>query len=165
MTEDICGSTDTTSGEPCQFKPGESCPWHDTDETPDRNQTALEDNPELIDKVADRLAAGDTVAEACAEVDEVSEDQYYDWRRRADSDGGVFSDFAKETTRARKRAGRNDRVELERAIRESMDTRTWYKLHMKQYGDQYGDEEMDMREESDTLTVESEVVEYERIEN
>jgi len=164
MTEDICGA-ETVSGEPCQ-NPAESCPWHNVEDAPDTGRkNALEKDPDLIDKVADRLAAGDTVAEACAEVGEVSERQYYEWRQRASEDGGLFRKFRKETTRARKRAGRNDRAELERAIRESMDTRTWYKLHMKQYGDQYGDEDMDMREESDTLTVESEVVEYERIKN
>jgi hypothetical protein len=160
---DICGSMETTSGEPCRFSPGESCPWHDTDDAPVTRQTELEQNPDLTDRVADRLAAGDTIAEACAEVDGMSEHLYYKYRRLADSEGGVFDKFAKETTRARKKAGRNDRGELLRAIRENMDTRTWYKLHMKQYGDQYGDEDMDMRE-PDELVVESEVVEYERIE-
>lgn len=27
---EICGSTDTNSGEPCEFTPAESCPHHDT---------------------------------------------------------------------------------------------------------------------------------------
>ena len=96
--EDICGSTDTTTGEPCQNK-AESCPWHDTDSEPNSRQTALENNPDLIDRVSDRLAAGDTVAEACAEVVEVSERQYYEWRRRADEEGGLFREFREETTR------------------------------------------------------------------
>jgi len=159
---DICGA-ETTKGRPCQ-NPADSCPWHGDDATADTRQTALEQNPDLVDRVADRLSAGDTVAEACAEVDDMTERRYYDWRRRADDDGGVFREFRDETTRARKGAGRKDRAELERALRETSDTRTWYKLHMKQYGDQYGDEDMDMREEQD-LTVESEVVEYERIRN
>jgi len=164
MTDDICGA-ETVSGEPCQ-NPAESCPWHNVEDAPDTGRKSLlEKNSDLIDRVSDRLAAGDTVAEACAEVEGITERLYYQWRARAEEDGGVFKQFLQETTRARKGAGRKDRAELERAIRESMDTRTWYKLHMKQYGDQYGDEEMDMRDESDTLTVESEVVEYERIEN
>jgi len=158
MSEDICGSTDTTTGEPCKFSPGESCPWHDVDgDPPDTGRKcALEQNPELAGKVADRLSAGDTIAEACAEVPEVSEDQYYEWRSRSD-EGGVFTEFAEETTRARKGAGRQDRAELKQQLREHGDTRTWYKLHMTQYGDQYGDDEMDMRE--DELTVDSDVVE------
>jgi len=146
MSDDAekCGA-DTTKGGTCE-NPADSCPWHNTDSNPDTRQTALEQNSDLIDHVADRLSAGDTVAEACAEVNGVSEDQYYAWRRRAD-DGGVFAKFRKETTRARKGAGRQDRAQLQQAIRETSDTRTWYKLHMKQYGDQYGDDEMDMREE------------------
>jgi len=145
--DDICGSTDTSSGDPCKFTPGESCPWHDEESDPNTRQTALEQDPSITDKVADRLAAKDTVAEACAEIPEISEDQYYEWRRRADDDGGVFAEFRKETTRARKGAGRQDRAELKEKLREENDTRTWYKLHMKQYGDQYGGEEMDMRDE------------------
>jgi len=147
MSDDICGSTDTTTGEPCQFSPGESCPWHDTDSSPDTREPYLKQHPDVIDLIADRLAAGDTVAEACAEVDEVTEYQYYEWRRRADEDGGVFAKFANETTRARKGAGRQDRARLQEEIEQTKDTRTWYKLHMKQYGDQYGDEDADMREE------------------
>jgi len=142
---DKCGA-ETTQGHPCQNLAA-SCPWHDTDNAPDTQRTALEENPDLIDLVSDRLAAGDTVAEACAEVTEVSERQYYEWRRRAEEDGGLFREFREETTRARKGAGRQDRAELQQAIEKTKDTRTWYKLHMKQYGDQYGDEDTDMREE------------------
>jgi len=152
-TDDICGSLDTSTGDPCQFKPGESCPWHDESTDPDTRRTDLERNPGLIDKVSDRLASGDTVAEACAEVPEVSERQYYEWRGRADSDGGVFREFRDETTRARKGAGRQDRSKLMRKVEETGDTRTWYKMHMKQYGDQYGDEDADMRED-DPVTIE-----------
>jgi len=149
MSDDICGSENTSSGEPCQFSPGASCPWHNTDDAPETGRkTTLEKRSELIDNVADRLAAGDTVAEACAEVPDISESAYYDWRNqgREDSDG-VFAEFLEETTRARKGAGRQDRAQLQQAIENTKDTRTWYKLHMKQYGDQYGDEDADMREE------------------
>jgi len=37
---DICGSTETTSGEPCQNKAG-SCPWHEGDEKPDTGRPTL----------------------------------------------------------------------------------------------------------------------------
>ena len=150
MSDDVCGSTDTSSGEPCQFSPGDSCPWHDTDNAPDTGRKhALEKDPDLIDKVADRLAAGDTVAEACAEVEGISERTFYEWRQRgSEEDDTMFSQFLHETTRARKGAGRQDRAQLQQAIEKTQDTRTWYKLHMKQYGDQYGDEDMDMREKN-----------------
>jgi len=143
---DICGA-ECADGTPCQ-NPADSCPWHGVNKTPDRKQSKLQKNPELVDKVSDRLSAGDTVAEACAEVNQLSERSFYEWRRRGQEESDtVFSRFLHETTRARKGAGRQDRAQLQQAIQESMDTRTWYKLHMKQYGDQYGDEEADMREE------------------
>jgi len=111
-------------------------------------KNALEKDPDLVDNVADRLAAGDTVAEACAEVPNISESAFYEWRQKGrDESDGIFAEFLDETTRARKGAGRQDRAELQQAIEKTNDTRTWYKLHMKQYGDQYGDEDADMREE------------------
>jgi len=148
--DDICGCEDTSSGEPCQWNTAEKggCPWHSDGKDPDTRKSTLEKHPDLIDRVADRLASGDTVAEACAEVQLVSEATYYEWRKRGDEESDtVFAEFLEETTRARKGAGRQDRAQLQREIREQGDTRTWYKLHMKQYGDQYGGEEMDMREE------------------
>jgi len=143
--KDICG-VETTQGHPCKNNAG-SCPWHNSDNEANTRQTELERNPDLIDKVADRLAAKDTVAEACAEIPEMTERKYYEWRRRAEEDGGIFREFREDTTRARKGAGRQDRAELQEEIESQGDTRTWYKLHMKQYGDQYGDEDMDMRQE------------------
>jgi len=141
--KDICG-VETTQGHPCKNDAG-SCPWHGEDAT---DKSYLERNPDLVDKVADRLAAGDTVAEACAEIPMISERSYYDWRKQGkEQEDTVFSRFLHETTRARKGAGRQDRAELQEEIESQGDTRTWYKLHMKQYGDQYGDEDMDMREE------------------
>lgn len=160
MSDDICGSKDTTSGEPCKFSPGDSCPWHDTENPPENGRKhTLEKDPDVVDNVADRLAAGDTVAEACAEVPVVSESAYYDWRKQGrDDSSGIFVDFLDETTRARKRAGRQDRAELKERLRETNDTRTWYKLHMKQYGDQYGDEDTDMREEGVRQDIPEEIV-------
>lgn len=49
MTDDICGSEDTTSDDPCQFSPGDSCPYHDTDDPPDNGR------PSKFDDVRDEL--------------------------------------------------------------------------------------------------------------
>lgn len=68
MSDDVCGSTDTCSGEPCQFSPGESCPYHDTDDPPDagrpskftedRAQDAIEAAREGKSKAGCARAAG-----------------------------------------------------------------------------------------------------------
>jgi hypothetical protein len=146
MSEDICGSTNTTSGEPCKFTPAESCPWHDSENPAEGRKTRLEENPEIKDLIVGELQAGATVPEACAEAG-ISKHQYYDWNRRGkDSDAdSVFSKFSKETTHARRIASKNDRRELKSKCKENNDTRTWYKLHHDQYGDTYGKEEAEDR--------------------
>jgi hypothetical protein len=53
--DDICGSTNTSSGEPCGFTPGESCPYHDTDDPPDMGRPSKFD-----DARDDLLAAADS---------------------------------------------------------------------------------------------------------
>lgn len=152
MSDDICGCEDTTSGDPCQFTPGDSCPWHNTDK-PAQNgrETILEKDPSIIDLIAGCLQNGDTVPEACAEAG-ISEDSYYRWQRKGkQQDEGIYADFRKEAARARRIAGKRDREELKRACRDSDDTRTWLKLHMNQYGDVYGDEDTDMRDGTEII--------------
>lgn len=165
MADDICGA-DTTKGGQCQ-NDADSCPWHNTDNTPERKQSNLELNPDLTDLVADRLSAGDTISEACAEVDDISEEAYYRYRRRGKKDDAkdIFKRFRKETTRARRQAGKRDRAELKQAMRDADDTRGWLKLHMNQYGDAYGDEDTGMREGTEIVIHESESTYTEAIGN
>lgn len=145
MSEDICGSTNTTSGEPCKFTPGDSCPWHDSENPAEGRKTRLEENPEIKDLIVGELQAGATVPEACAEAG-IGTSAYYDWRDRGkESEDTVFSEFAEETTHARRIASKNDRRELKSECKENKDTRTWYKLHHDQYGDTYGKEEAEER--------------------
>lgn len=162
---DLCGAPTSKGGE-CQ-NPADSCPWHNVDETPPRHQSNLERNPDLVDLVADRLSAGDTVAEACAEVDGITEEAYYRYRRRGQKDDSkeVYQRFSKETARARRQAGKRDRAELKQAMRDADDTRGWLKLHMNQYGDAYGDEDTDMREGTEIIIHESESTYRDAIEN
>jgi len=149
MTEDdICGSTDTHDSEPCQRTAG----WgRDADSGPcvDHADAAggtgrvceLKRNESIIDLVAGELQNGATVPEACAEA-RISEDQYYDWRRRAQADDSdeVFSKFYKETERARRVDSKSKRERLwEEAVKQG-DLRTAYKLYHDQHGDAFGEE-------------------------
>jgi len=147
MSEDICGSTNTTSGEPCNFTPGDSCPWHDSENPAEGRKTRLEENPELKDLIVGELQAGATVPEACAEAGLSSTQTYYNWRDRGREENpeDVFLEFLEETTHARRIASKNDRRELKSECKERGDTRTWYKLHHDQYGDTYGKEEAEDR--------------------
>ena len=145
MSDDVCGSTETTTGKPCQFSPGESCPWHNTDDPPKNGAKGLLDEA-MLNLICGCLQNGHTISEACAEAG-IGETTYYEWASRGrDENDTIYTDFAEETARARKVAARNDREELKKACRSEKDLRTWYKLHMNQYGDGYGDEDTDLRE-------------------
>lgn len=139
--EDICGSTNTTSGEPCQFSPGESCPWHDVDEPPRTRITLLEEEPHITELVAGELQNESTVPEACAEAG-ISVSQYEKWyaRGRDEDADDIFRDFRRECRRARMIAAGSDRETVKRHARENGDTRTLWKAHMQQYGDIYAEE-------------------------
>ena len=140
-----CGSTETSSGEPCKWNEEDKgpCPWHSEERKDETNtrQTMLEESPEIKEIIIGELQNGATVPEACAEAG-VTKRQYYLWRDKAgETDKELFRDFRDETTRARRIAGKNDRRNLRERCMETDDTRTWYKLHHDQYGDTYGKEE------------------------
>lgn len=153
--DDVCGH-EKNNGEPCTFSaryPDGKCGHHtehDTGEADTGRESMLEKDESIIDLIAGCLQNGDTVPEACAEAG-ISEDAYYRWRRKGKDDDGLYSQFRKETARARRIAGKRDREELKRACRDKDDTRTWLKLHMNQYGDTYGDEGTDMRDGTEII--------------
>jgi hypothetical protein len=155
MTDDICGSTDTSSGEPCQWNESErgNCPWHSDEHKDEDNtrNTLLEEQPEIKEIIVGELQAGATVPEACAEAG-IRKSAYYEWRKRGKNNPeSIFSEFAEETTHARRIASKQDRNRLKDKCIENDDTRTWYKLHHDQYGDTYGKEEPEERETGDRL--------------
>jgi transposase-like protein len=159
---DLCGHEDTSSGEPCKWNEAEKgpCPWHseEADEDAGMGGTLLEQDPSVIDIIEAQLQNGDTVAKACA--GDISEDQYYDWRRKGrkhknENKDTIFANFFNATRRARKEAGQMDNDRLRAECRENGDTRTWYKLHIKQYGDMYGDKDTDMRDGTQVILHES----------
>jgi hypothetical protein len=146
--DDICGSTNTGSGEPCQRSAG----WgRDTDSGPcvdhadgdggTGRRSELKESPEIVDLVAGELSNGATVPEACAEAG-ISTSSYHEWRRKGEADDAadVFTEFLEETTRARRIGAKRDRERLKEKMAETGDTRTWYKLHHDQYGDTYTEE-------------------------
>lgn len=149
MTDDeICGSTDTHDGEPC----GRAAGWgRDADSGPCIDHADedggtgricdLKRDDSIIDLVAGELQNGATVPEACAEA-RISEDQYYDWRRRAyDEDAdAVFSKFYEETERARRIDSKAKRDRLWDEAMKQGDIRTAYKLYHDQHGDAFGEE-------------------------
>lgn len=145
--DDICGSTDTVSGEPCQRTPGWGrdtddgpCIDHSDDDGSTGRRTLLEEDPSITDLVAGELQNGATIPEACAEA-RISVDQYFDWRRRGrNDDDGLFAKFAKQTGRARRIDSKSKRERLWEAAMEQGDIRTAYKLYHDQHGDTFDNE-------------------------
>lgn len=146
--DDICGSTDTYSSNPCQRAAGWGrdadggpCVDHAEGEGGTGRRCALKQDGAIIDLVAGELQTGATVPEACAEAG-ISTSAYHEWRRKgqADDADAVFVEFLEETTRARRIGAKRDRERLKDLIADTGDTRTWYKIHHDQYGDTYDEE-------------------------
>lgn len=148
MTDEICGSTDTGSGDPCQRDAGWGrdaddgpCIDHADEEGGTGRTTLLEQDESIVEVMAGELQSGATVPEACAEA-RITVDQYHKWRRRGDRDDAdeLFRKFRNETARARRVAARQDRSEVKEEAKKTGDTRTLYKIHHDQYGDTYDEE-------------------------
>ena len=104
MSKDICGSEDTSSGEPCKFSPGESCPWHDVEEPPETGRpTKL--TLERQEKIAQAIEAGKSITSA-ARMAGVSRNTVFNWldrgeaEKQADNDN-EYTEFLDRITRAK----------------------------------------------------------------
>lgn len=101
--DDICGSTDTESDEPCQLGAG----WGtDNDDGPCRHHVDDRVRPrklthELQERIASDLEAGVPVKHA-APANGIGESTYYEWVQLGEEyEDGVLSDFAERVTRAK----------------------------------------------------------------
>jgi len=158
---DVCGSTDTTSGEPCQFSPGDSCPWHNDDkETPDNGRpTKL--SYDRQEKIATAIEAGKSLNSA-ARMAGVDPSTVYGWIDRGEAakeDGkeNEFVDFYERLTRA-KGYGEDFYFGLALELaKENEDHRFIASLMKQRYPDSWGETETGV--EAAEINVDSEVVE------
>lgn len=97
--DDYCGSTDTTTGEPCQ-NPAGSCPWHNTNEPPETGRpTKL--SHQRQEQIAGALEQGIGFDPACQAAG-IDPNTGYRWLRRGEEqDEGEFCEFYERITRAR----------------------------------------------------------------
>lgn len=149
MTEDICGYSDTESGDPCQNHPSESdglC-WMHSENDSNKNQGKLHKNAEIPDLMAEEINRGATISEALAEVEgktgimlpRSTHDNWMSKGKTSDKDS-IYSEYRSKVRRARTIGKRTDRETLKQICRENDDTRTWWKIHKEQYGDLYDGE-------------------------
>jgi len=147
--EDICGSTQTRSGEPCQRDAG----WGtDRDHGPCR--THAEDgephpgrDPKLTrerqESIAQMLENGHSVAAACR-CHGIGQSTFYEWLDKAEQqEEGIFSDFSDRVARARGAGERKLVDELLEMAREDGDARTILSVLKNRYPESWGESDDD----------------------
>lgn len=145
MSDDICGSTDTTDGSPCQRSAGWGrdeddgpCVDHETDEVRPRKLTK-----ELQERIASDLEAGIPVKHA-APANGITENTYYRWVRLGEeADEGVLSQFSQRVTRACEHGKGSILRDAVTIAREERDPRALLKAYAQiEGGSAAGDEDL-----------------------
>jgi hypothetical protein len=135
---DICGSTDTTTGEPCQFSPGSSCPWHDTENPPDNGRDSKL-TKQREEQIAQAIERGKSLNSA-ARMADVTPQTVYNWLDRGEGqEQGVYRDFFERIAQA-KGYGEDFYFTLAlKLARENQDHRFIASLMKQRYPDSWGD--------------------------
>lgn len=95
---EICGSTDTKSGDPCKT-PAHLCQWHGDESNPDGGRpTKL--TYERQEAIAAAIEDGEPVVAACRQ-NEISHQTHANWMERGrDQDEGVYAEYFGRLARA-----------------------------------------------------------------
>lgn len=157
--KDLCGSTDTSTGNPCSRPAG----WgrdadtgycithHDDTETsrPANRPTKL--TMQRQENIASMLEQGQSVAAACR-CNGIGTTTFYEWLDRGDDqEEGIFADFAERVARARGTGEAELVDELIEQCRERGDTRTMLSIIKSRYPESWGD--ADAGEEGGTVNI------------
>lgn len=154
MTEDVCGSTNTTSNNPCQWNTAERgpCPFHDDDTpTPDNGRDSKL-TKERQSGIANKLANGKSI-ESAARMHGITPQTVYNWLDRGmDEENTIYADFFEEITRARGQGEEKYFNTIWELAREQGDHRFLASLMKQRYPDSWGDTETGV--EADTVQLE-----------
>jgi hypothetical protein len=153
MSDEICGSTNTTSGDPCQ-NPADSCPWHEVDETPDTGRPSKL-SYERQEQIAAELEAGKSLNSAARKAG-VTPQTVYNWLDRGEvekqnGNENAYTEFLERITRAK---GHGEDFYFNLALelaKENGDHRFIASLMKQRYPDSWGDTETGV--EADTLNI------------
>jgi hypothetical protein len=160
MSDNVCGH-EKNDGEPCTFSPrypDGKCghhTQHDSANTGDSGRKhKLDENPEIVDLMAEEVERGATIGEALTEVYEktgvfIAQSTHGNWMAhgRKEDAKEIEKEYRSEVKRARERAKREGRQDIQRKAAEKGDTRTMLEIHKMQYGDLYADEGEDIERE------------------
>ena len=135
MTDDICGSTDTTTGEPCQRPAGwgtdgsDVCRDHEREFPRPRKLT-----PQREQGIVDALENGVPVRHA-APANGIDKSTYYEWVRLGEEqEEGLLSDFSDRVTRAKDRGQGSILEDAVTFAREQEDSRALLKAYAEIVG-------------------------------
>lgn len=156
MSKDICGSTDTDSGEPCQT-PAHLCQWHGPDADGPDNGRDPKLTKERQEQIAADIESGASITAACR-MASIDKQTFYNWMDAGErEDEGLYADFFDRIVRARGAGEEHYRRIAFDLAREEGDTATLMAMLKQRYPDAWGD--VDRGEQADGLTVSSDVVE------
>jgi len=99
---DLCGSENTSSGEPCAWNEAEQgpCPWHSDDDPPDNGRDSKL-TKERQEAIASHIEQGKSIQSA-ARMNGITPQTVYNWLDRGEEDeNSIYADFFDRITRAR----------------------------------------------------------------
>jgi hypothetical protein len=157
MSDDICGSTNTSSGDPCKWNVAEKgeCPFHNTDDPPDNGRESKL-SYERQEKIAGAIEQGKSITSA-ARMAGISRNAVYDWLERGETDkqegkDNEYVDFYDRVTRARGHGEDKYFQTVWQMAKEDGDHRFLASLMKQRYPDSWG--ETDTGVDADTVTIE-----------
>ena len=151
--DDLCGSTDTTTGNPCQNAAG-SCPWHG-DDPPDTGRPSKL-SYERQEQIATDLEAGKSLNSAARKAG-ITPQTVFNWLDRGEAERekgneNAYTEFLERITRAK---GHGEDFYFNLALqlaKEDGDHRFIASLMKQRYPDSWGDTETGV--EADTVKLE-----------
>lgn len=144
MTDTICGSTETATGDPCQNPPSRDdnrCHLHTEADDPVEVGRDSKLTRQRQENIAQMLEDGQSIAATCR-CNGIGTSTFYEWLEKADrQDEGIYTEFAERVAHARG-AGEQELVdELLEMVREKGDTRTLLSVIKSRYPESWGDAE------------------------
>jgi len=153
MTDDLCGSTNTSSGDPCKWniaKKGE-CPFHNTDDPPENGRESKL-SKEREEQIAQAIERGKSINSA-ARMAGITPQTVYNWLDRGeDEENTVYADFFERITRAKGFGEDKYFNVIWEMAKEEGDHRFLASLMKQRYPDSWGD--TDTGVDADTVTIE-----------
>jgi len=143
MTDDLCGSTNTSSGVPCKWniaKKGE-CPFHNTDDPPENGRpTKL--SYERQERIATAVEEGVPLVAACR-LNNISHETHTNWMEKGqEEDEGPYADYFGRLTRALGTDQEKKTQQLWEAAQETNDTATMLTVLKQRYPETWQDQDI-----------------------